>query len=186
MKRTFDLFLASVLIILLFVPLFVIAIVIKLNSEGPVLFSSERIGQGNCLFRMLKFRSMKVGTPLVGTHLLEDPKSAMTTIGSYLRQWSLDELPQIWNILQGDMSFVGPRPALFNQADLIALRTEKSIDHMVPGITGWAQVNGRDELSIYDKVSFDQEYMLNQSFIFDLKILWLTYLKVIGKDNISH
>ena len=120
MKRTFDLFLASVLIILLFVPLFVIAIVIKLNSEGPVLFSSERIGQGNCLFRMLKFRSMKVGTPLVGTHLLEDPKSAMTTIGSYLRQWSLDELPQIWNILQGDMSFVGPRPALFNQADLIA------------------------------------------------------------------
>lgn len=186
MKRTFDLLLAIILIVILSVPFFIVAIVIRLSSDGPVFFSSNRVGKANRLFKMLKFRSMKLGTPIVGTHLLEDPKKALTPIGRHLRQWSIDEIPQIWNILQGDMSFVGPRPALFNQADLIALRTEKSIDRMVPGITGWAQVNGRDELSIYDKVSFDQEYMLNQSFIFDLKILWLTYLKVIGKDNISH
>jgi O-antigen biosynthesis protein WbqP len=144
------------------------------------------VGKGNRHFKMFKFRSMKLGTPIVGTHLLEDPKKALTPIGRYLRQWSIDELPQIWNILQGDMSFVGPRPALYNQADLIALRTEKSIDSMVPGLTGWAQINGRDELSIYDKVSYDQEYMLRQSFNFDLKILWLTYLKVIHKESISH
>ena len=186
MKRTFDLLLASLLIFILLVPFCMIAIAIKLSSDGPVLFCSERVGQGNVLFKMLKFRSMKVGTPLVGTDLLVDPKNALTPIGSYLRQWSLDELPQIWNILQGDMSFVGPRPALFNQVDLIKLRTEKSIHSMVPGLTGWAQVNGRDELNIDDKVSLDHEYMLKQSFNFDLKILWLTYLKVIRKESISH
>jgi|TARA_B110000240_G_C13371211_1_gene398290 O-antigen biosynthesis protein WbqP len=186
MKRTFDLLLAIILIIILIVPMFIVVIVIKLSSNGPVFFSSNRVGKGNRHFKMFKFRSMKLGTPIVGTHLLEDPKKALTPIGRYLRQWSIDELPQIWNILQGDMSFVGPRPALYNQADLIALRTEKSIDSMVPGLTGWAQINGRDELSIYDKVSYDQEYMLRQSFNFDLKILWLTYLKVIHKESISH
>ena len=186
MKRTFDLLLAIILIIILIVPMFILVIVIKLSSNGPVFFSSNRVGKGNRHFKMFKFRSMKLGTPIVGTHLLEDPKKALTPIGRYLRQWSIDELPQIWNILQGDMSFVGPRPALYNQADLIALRTEKSIDSMVPGLTGWAQINGRDELSIYDKVSYDQEYMLRQSFNFDLKILWLTYLKVIHKESISH
>jgi O-antigen biosynthesis protein WbqP len=129
---------------------------------------------------------MKTGTPEVGTHLLEDPVNALTPIGSFLRHSSIDELPQIWNIFKGDMSFVGPRPALFNQADLISLRTEKSIDSMVPGLTGWAQVNGRDELTIYDKVALDHEYMLKQSFNFDLKILWLTYLIVIRKESISH
>ena len=164
MKRTFDLLLAIILIIILIVPMFIVVIVIKLSSNGPVFFSSNRVGKGNRHFKMFKFRSMKLGTPIVGTHLLEDPKKALTPIGRYLRQWSIDELPQIWNILQGDMSFVGPRPALYNQADLIALRTEKSIDSMVPGLTGWAQINGRDELSIYDKVSYDQEYMLRLPF----------------------
>jgi O-antigen biosynthesis protein WbqP len=135
---------------------------------------------------MLKFRSMKMGTPTVGTHLLSAPHKALTPLGSFLRQSSIDELPQLWNIIQGDMSFVGPRPALFNQVDLIRLRTEKSIETIVPGLTGWAQVNGRDELTIHEKVSFDEEYMHKQSFNFDLKILWLTYLKVIGKKNISH
>ena len=186
MKRTFDLLLVIILTIILLVPIFIVAVIIKLSGDGPILFSSERVGQNNHLFKMLKFRSMMIGTPIVGSDLLVDPEKALTPIGRYLRHWSIDELPQIWNIFLGEMSFVGPRPALFNQVDLIRLRTEKSIETMVPGLTGWAQVNGRDELTIHEKVSFDEEYMHKQSFNFDLKILWLTYLKVIGKKNISH
>jgi len=186
MKRSFDLFLACILIFILFIPMLIVALAVKLNSEGPVLFVSDRVGQNNHLFKMLKFRSMKLGTPTVGTHLLIEPEKALTPLGSYLRQSSIDELPQLWNIIQGDMSFVGPRPALYNQSDLIALRKEKAIDSILPGLTGWAQINGRDELNISDKVSYDHEYMLKQSFNLDLKILWFTFLKVIGKDQISH
>ena len=186
MKRSFDLLLASMLILILFIPMLIVSIGIKLSSDGPILFVSDRVGQNNHLFKMLKFRTMKIGTPSVATHLLIDPQNALTPLGSLLRQSSMDELPQIWNIIQGDMSFVGPRPALYNQSDLIALRTERAIDSMLPGLTGWAQINGRDELNIFDKVSYDHEYMLKQSFNLDLKILWFTFLKVIGKDKISH
>jgi|TARA_B110000090_G_scaffold191043_1_gene223356 O-antigen biosynthesis protein WbqP len=186
MKRMFDCVLATTLAIVLLVPMILFGIAIKFNSKGPIFFVSDRVGQGNHLFKMIKFRSMKIGTPIVSTDLLDEPKRFLTSIGSFLRRTSVDELPQIWNILCGDMSFVGPRPALFNQVDLIKLRTEKSIDSMLPGLTGWAQVNGRDELTIDDKVSLDHEYMLKQSFNFDLKILWLTYLKVIRKESISH
>ena len=186
MKRSFDLLLACMLILILFIPMLVVSIGIKLSSDGPILFVSDRVGQNNHLFKMLKFRTMKIGTPSVATHLLIDPQNALTPLGSLLRQSSMDELPQIWNIIQGDMSFVGPRPALYNQSDLIALRTERAIDSMLPGLTGWAQINGRDELNIFDKVSYDHEYMLKQSFNLDLKILWFTFLKVIGKDKISH
>ena len=186
MKRSFDLLLACMLILILFIPMLIVTIGIKLSSDGPILFVSDRVGQNNHLFKMLKFRTMKIGTPSVATHLLIDPQNALTPLGSLLRQSSMDELPQIWNIIQGDMSFVGPRPALYNQSDLIALRTERAIDSMLPGLTGWAQINGRDELNIFDKVSYDHEYMLKQSFNLDLKILWFTFLKVIGKDKISH
>ena len=186
MKRSFDLLLACMLILILFIPMLIVSIGIKLSSDGPILFVSDRVGQNNHLFKMLKFRTMKIGTPSVATHLLIDPQNALTPLGSLLRQSSMDELPQIWNIIQGDMSFVGPRPALYNQSDLIALRTERAIDSMLPGLTGWAQINGRDELNIFDKVSYDHEYMLKQSFNLDLKILWFTFLKVIGKDKISH
>ena len=186
MKRSFDLLLACMLILILFIPMLIVTIGIKLSSDGPILFVSDRVGQNNHLFKMLKFRTMKIGTPSVATHLLIDPQNALTPLGSLLRQSSMDELPQIWNIIQGDMSFVGPRPALYNQSDLIALRTERAIDSMLPGLTGWAQINGRDELNIFDKVSYDHEYMLKQSFNLDLKILWFTFLKVIGRDKISH
>ena len=186
MKRSFDLLLAFMLILILFIPMLILSIGIKLSSDGPILFISERVGQDNHLFKMLKFRSMKMGTPTVATDLLIDPHNALTPLGSFLRQSSMDELPQLWNIIQGDMSFVGPRPALFTQAELISLRREKSIDSLLPGLTGWAQINGRDELTTVDKVSFDHEYLLKQSFNFDLKILWLTSLKVIGKNSISH
>ena len=186
MKRIFDFILAFTLAVILLIPILIMSLVIKLNSKGPIFFVSERVGQDNHLFKMIKFRSMKIDTPIVSTDLLIDPRKFLTSIGSFLRRSSVDELPQIWNILNGDMSFVGPRPALFNQVELIALRTEKSIHNMVPGLTGWAQVNGRDELSISDKVNLDHDYMLRQSFNFDLKILWLTYLKVIRKENISH
>ena len=186
MKRIFDFILAFTLAVILLIPILIMSLVIKLNSKGPIFFVSERVGQDNHLFKMIKFRSMKIDTPIVSTDLLIDPRNFLTSIGSFLRRSSVDELPQIWNILNGDMSFVGRRPALFNQVELIDLRTEKSIHNMVPGLTGWAQVNGRDELSIYDKVNLDHEYMLRQSFNFDLKILWLTYLKVIRKESISH
>ena len=183
MKRTFDLLLAIILIVILSVPFFIVAIVIRLSSDGPVFFSSNRVGKANRLFKMLKFRSMKLGTPIVGTHLLEDPKKALTPIGRHLRQWSIDEIPQIWNILQGDMSFVGPRPALFNQADLIALRTEKSIDRMVPGITGWAQVNGfrgksPSNNNMKKRMEHDLWYMNNWSIWLDLYIILKTFYKM--------
>jgi len=171
---------------LLLPPILVIAILVRLTSKGPALYWSDRVGQQNDIFRMPKFRSMKVDTPAVATHLLVDPKTALTSIGDFLRKSSLDELPQIWSILKGDMSFVGPRPALFNQDDLIKLRTEKGVDELMPGLTGWAQINGRDELPISQKVALDVEYAQEKSFIFDLKILWLTFIKVVKKDGVSH
>jgi len=171
---------------LLAVPMFLVAIIIYLTSRGPMLYWSDRVGQSNVLFKMPKFRTMRVGTPAVATHLMTDSHVFLSPIGAFLRRTSLDELPQLFSILKGDMSFVGPRPALFNQDDLIALRKEKGVDKFLPGVTGWAQVNGRDELSIPDKVALDLEYIQRQSFWFDIKILWMTLLKVIKRDNVSH
>ncbi|WP_151448081.1 sugar transferase [Lacisediminimonas profundi] len=186
MKRTFDLLLAIVAGLILLLPLAAVALAIRLTSPGPVLYWSDRIGRGNHIFRMPKFRSMRVGTPAVATHLLANPEAHLTPIGSFLRKSSLDELPQLWSIFNGDMSFVGPRPALFNQDDLIALRTEQGIHELVPGLTGWAQVNGRDDLPIPDKVKLDAEYLRSRSFLLDLKILWLTAAKVLARDGVSH
>jgi O-antigen biosynthesis protein WbqP len=163
-----------------------IAIYVCLSSKGPVLYWSDRIGKNNVIFRMPKFRTMLIDTPVVATHLLDDPDSCLSPIGGFLRRTSLDELPQLISVLKGDMSFVGPRPALFNQDDLIMLRKEKSVDKLLPGITGWAQINGRDVLSIPDKVALDVEYVWRQSFLFDLKILWMTFLKVIKRTGVSH
>ena len=186
MKRFVDL--AIVLLSgLLFSALFiVISIVIKLTSKGSVLYWSDRVGRNNVTFRMPKFRTMKMGTPAVATHLLTDPKSVLTSPGEFLRKSSLDELPQLWCILKGDMSLVGPRPALFNQDSLIALRTKKGVHEILPGLTGWAQINGRDELSIHQKVALDVEYVQKQSFCFDIIILWLTFLKVLLRAGVSH
>tara|TARA_B100001964_G_C14106489_1_gene541793 strand:- start:94 stop:654 length:561 start_codon:yes stop_codon:yes gene_type:complete len=186
MKRLFDLILSTILIFSLLVPMLFISLLIRLTSKGPVLYWSDRIGLNNSIYKMPKFRSMKVDTPEMATHLMLNPEKFLSPIGGFLRRSSLDELPQLISILKGDMSFVGPRPALFNQDDLIALRLEKGLDKLLPGLTGWAQVNGRDELSISDKVAFEVEYMQNQSFWFDLKILWLTFLKVINKKGVSH
>jgi len=186
MKRVFDLVLATVVGLILFPPIILTAILVKLTSKGAVFYWSDRVGKHNKTFKMPKFRSMKIDTPAVATHLLIDPKSALTSIGDFLRKSSLDELPQLWSILKGDMSFVGPRPALFNQDDLIALRTAKGVDKLVPGLTGWAQINGRDELPIPDKVALDVEYLHKQAFWFDIKILWLTFLKVLQRDGVSH
>jgi O-antigen biosynthesis protein WbqP len=163
-----------------------IAIAVRLTSEGAVVYWSDRVGKNNVIFKMPKFRSMRIGTPDVATHLLGNPDSYLSPIGGFLRSTSLDELPQLYSILKGDMSFVGPRPALFNQNDLITLRTENGVNNLFPGITGWAQVNGRDELSITDKVDLDVEYVHYQSFWFDMKILWMTLLKVIKRDGVSH
>lgn len=185
-KRLFDLLLAVLVGCLLAVPLLLVALAVRLTSKGPVLYWSERVGRNNDIFRMPKFRSMRVGTPAVATHLLADPASYLTPIGSFLRRSSLDELPQLWSVLKGDMSFVGPRPALFNQDDLIALRTHNGVHQLVPGLTGWAQVNGRDELPIPEKVKFDAEYMRRQSLAFDVYILWLTFVKVLRGDGVSH
>jgi len=186
MKRLFDLVLALIAACLLIVPIVVVAVLVKLTSKGPALYWSDRVGMHNTIFKMPKFRSMKVETPAVATHLLLDPGIVLTPVGDFLRKNSLDELPQLWCILKGEMSFVGPRPALFNQDDLILLRTEKGVDKVVPGLTGWAQVNGRDELPIPEKVVLDVEYMERQSFWFDMKILWLTVLKVVRRDGVSH
>jgi len=186
MKRLFDLFLAVNAAIVLLVPIFVVAILVRVTSKGPALYWSDRVGINNAIFKMPKFRSMKVDTPAVATHLLKDPKSVLTPIGDFLRKSSLDELPQLWCILKGDMSFVGPRPALFNQDDLIGLRTEKKVHELLPGLTGWAQVNGRDELPIPQKIDLDVEYLQCRSFFFDIKILWLTFVKVIKRDGVSH
>jgi O-antigen biosynthesis protein WbqP len=186
MKRLFDLLLALLVACILIIPIIITAIVIKLTSKGPALYWSDRVGKDNQLFKMPKYRSMNIDTPAVATHLLADPKSVLTPIGNFLRRSSMDELPQLWSILKGDMSFVGPRPALFNQDDLIELRTKQGVDKLLPGLTGLAQVNGRDELPIQQKVAFDVEYLKYQSFCFDIKILWLTFLKVLQRDGVSH
>ncbi|WP_188380281.1 sugar transferase [Oxalicibacterium faecigallinarum] len=186
MKRCFDLLLALCAAVMLCLPVLLVAVAVRLSSRGPVLYWSDRVGIHNRIFRMPKFRSMRVDTPAVATHLLSDPKQFLTPIGSFLRQSSLDELPQLWSIFKGDMSFVGPRPALFNQNDLIAIRTELGIDKLRPGLTGWAQINGRDELPIPQKVQLDYEYLQRQSLVFDLKILVLTFYKVLSKDGITH
>jgi len=186
MKRAFDLLLCMLALAFLFIPLLLIYLAVKVTSTGPAIYWSQRVGRYNQLFNMPKFRSMRVDTPAVATHLLADPINYLTPIGSFLRKSSLDELPQLWSILKGDMSFVGPRPALFNQDDLIALRTEAQVHLLTPGLTGWAQVNGRDELPIPDKVKLDVEYMHRQSLGFDIYILWLTCLKVIKRDGVSH
>jgi O-antigen biosynthesis protein WbqP len=186
MKRLIDLILTLVAALLLLLPVFMVSVLVKLTSKGPVLYWSDRVGKNNAIFKMPKFRSMKVDTPVVATHLLGDPKSVLTPVGDFLRKSSLDELPQLWCILKGDMSFVGPRPALFNQDDLIALRTEKGVHDLVPGLTGWAQINGRDELPIPQKVVLDVEYLHHQSLWLDIKIIWLTFIKVIKKDGVSH
>jgi O-antigen biosynthesis protein WbqP len=186
MKRIFDLILASALTVLLSVPMLIIAILIKTVSKGPVLFWTERIGINNTIFRMAKFRTMKLNTPQVATHLMEKPDEYLISRGSFLRKYSLDEIPQLFNILKGDMSFVGPRPALFNQDDLVQLRTEKNIHRLIPGVTGWAQVNGRDELPIPVKVSFDEHYLKCRSFALDIYIILLTILKAIRREGVSH
>lgn len=186
MKRLFDLFLGLTAGVILILPIMVVAAAVRLTSPGPALYWSDRVGRHNRIFRMPKFRSMRIGTPAVATHLLQDPGAWLTPIGAFLRKTSLDELPQLWSILVGDMSFVGPRPALFNQDNLVALRTEHGVHELVPGLTGWAQVNGRDELPIPDKVALDVEYLRRRSFLFDLRILWLTVVKVIRRDGVSH
>ena len=186
MKRLFDFQLAVIVFILLAVPIILAAIAVRITSKGGVLHWSDRIGRDNAVFKMPKFRSMLIDTPSVATHLLDNPDSYLSPIGGFLGRSSLDELPQLFSVLKGDMSFVGPRPALFNQDDLTALRSEKRLDKLLPGITGWAQVNGRDELSIPDKVAFDVEYLNRQSFWFDMKTLWMTFLKVAKRDGVSH
>lgn len=186
MKRLFDLVLALGVGVFLLIPVLMVALAVRLTSKGPALYWSDRIGRHNRIFKMPKFRSMRIDTPAVATHLLQNPNQWLTPIGSFLRKSSLDELPQLWSILKGDMSFVGPRPALFNQDDLIALRTEKGVHELVPGLTGWAQVNGRDELPTLQKVELDAEYLRRRSFLFDLKILWMTALKVVARDGVSH
>lgn len=186
MKRSFDLILALVASSLLVLPIAAIALAVRLTSPGPVIYWSDRVGRHNRIFKMPKFRSMSIDTPAVATHLLQNPEQWLTPLGLFLRKSSLDELPQLWSIIKGDMSFVGPRPALFNQDDLIALRTEKGVHELLPGLTGWAQVNGRDELPIPQKVQLDAEYLQRQSFLFDLKIIWMTALKVVARDGVSH
>ena len=186
MKRVFDIFFSCLAALILFVPVLLVAIAVRFTSKGPALYWSDRVGRNNVIFNMPKFRSMRVGTPAVATHLLPDARSHLTPIGSFLRKSSLDELPQLWSILAGNMSFVGPRPALFNQQDLIALRTEQGVHTLVPGLTGWAQVNGRDELPIPEKVKLDVAYLQRQSLWFDIHILWLTFVKVLRRDRVSH
>ncbi len=186
LKRAVDLFLAVVASIILIVPIAVVAVCVRLTSPGPALYWSNRVGRRNVIFRMPKFRSMRIDTPTVATHLLEDPSRYLTPIGGFLRKSSLDELPQLWCILKGEMSFVGPRPALYNQDDLIALRTAKGVDALLPGLTGWAQVNGRDELPIPQKVEFDVDYLRRRSFVMDMRILAMTVGKVLGSKGITH
>ncbi len=186
MKRLFDLVLGITSLIVLAAPMLAIALLVKLTSSGPVLYWSSRVGQGNKNFMMPKFRTMRVKTPQVATHLLLDPEQYLTPLGHLLRISSLDELPQLYNILKGELSFVGPRPALFNQSDLVALRTEKGIHHLLPGLTGWAQINGRDELPIFLKVNFDEHYLKHRSLFFDVKIIFMTFFKVLRAEGIKH
>ncbi len=186
MKRGFDVCLALCALLLLIVPIIIVAFLVRITSKGSILYWSDRVGRCNHLFRMPKFRTMRVDTPAVATHLLADPEQFLTPVGSFLRKSSLDELPQLWSIIRGDMSFVGPRPALFNQDDLVALRTQYGVDKLVPGLTGWAQINGRDELPIPEKVKLDVDYLHQQSFTLDLKIILMTFLKVLRRDGIKH
>jgi len=186
MKRFFDFLLAIVLILIFSIPLLLLCLLVRLTSKGSALYWSDRVGRHSHIFKMAKLRTMKVDSPVVATHLLSNPQSLLTPVGSFLRKSSLDELPQLWNIFIGDMSFVGPRPALFNQHDLIELRALKGLDELRPGLTGWAQVNGRDELAIPEKVKLDEAYLHQQSFLFDMKILYLTFLKVVRQDDVTH
>ena len=186
MKRFSDLFFALIASTLLLIPIVIVSLLVRFTSVGPVIYWSDRVGRGNKIFKMPKFRTMRVDTPAVATHLLPDPKKFLTPIGSFLRKSSLDEFPQLWSIIIGDMSFVGPRPALFNQNDLIELRTEHGVDQLLPGLTGWAQINGRDTLPILEKVKLDVEYLQRCSFLLDIKIMFLTFLKVIRRDGIAH
>ncbi|WDZ96613.1 sugar transferase [Herbaspirillum sp. WKF16] len=185
-KRLFDIVCALLLAVVLLIPFILVALAVKLSSHGPALYWSERVGRRNSTFGMPKFRTMRIDTPAVATHLLSNPDQYLTPIGGVLRKTSLDELPQLWSILVGDMSFVGPRPALFNQYDLIELRTQAGVDSILPGLTGWAQINGRDELSIPEKVKLDAEYLRRRSFLFDIRIMWQTFMKVVRRDGISH
>jgi len=185
-KRFFDVIIFFVALCLFSLPLLLISLLVKLTSKGPVIYWSDRVGKDNTIFRMPKFRTMRADTPAVATHLLDDPDSYLTPVGNFLRKSSLDELPQLYNIIRGEMSVVGPRPALFNQDDLVELRTEKGVHTLTPGLTGWAQINGRDELPIPVKVDFDEYYLKNKSFFFDLKIIWMTFVKVIKREGVSH
>ncbi len=185
-KRLMDISLAGLAAVVLAVPMAVIAVLVKITSSGPVLHWSDRVGQNNAIFKMPKFRTMKIGTPDLATHLMTQPEAYLTPIGPFLRKTSLDELPQLWSILKGDMSVVGPRPALHNQEDLVALRTAAGVHVLTPGLTGWAQVNGRDELPIPEKVKLDTEYLQRRSISFDLTILWLTFIRVVQRDSVSH
>ena len=186
MKRIIDILVGLLLLALLGIPMLLVCFAIRLTSKGSVLYWSDRVGSQNVIFKMPKFRTMRNDTPQLATHLMNEPDAYLTPIGGFLRRSSLDEIPQLWSILKGDMSFVGPRPALFNQDDLVALRTKKGVDKLMPGLTGWAQVNGRDELPIPEKVALDVEYMERQSFLFDMYILWLTVVKVVRRDGVSH
>jgi O-antigen biosynthesis protein WbqP len=185
-KRIFDLIMCIILICLLFFPMVIISIMILFTSKGSILFWSDRIGNNNKVFKMPKFRTMLMNVPVVATHLIKNSDELLSPIGGFLRRFSLDEFPQLFSILKGDMSFVGPRPALYNQFDLIEMRKVKRIDRLTPGLTGWAQINGRDNISLSDKVDLDFEYLQRKSFIFDLKIIKLTILKVIKRDDVSH
>jgi len=186
MKRTVDIFFSLLAFVCFAIPMLIIAILVKLTSKGPVLYWSKRIGRNNRIFKMPKFRTMRSDTPVVATHLLTDPDCWLTPIGNFLRKSSLDELPQLFSILTGDMSIVGPRPALFNQDDLIALRTKKGVHILVPGLTGWAQINGRDELPIPVKVDFDVYYLNNLSLLLDIRIIFRTFMKVLKSDGVKH
>ena len=186
MKRHFDLIMSLVLLALLLAPMLLVALLVKITSRGPVLYWSERVGKNNRIFKMPKFRTMRTDTPELATHLLRDPDSYLTPIGRFLRKSSLDELPQLFSILKGDMTLVGPRPALFNQDDLVALRTEKGVHRLTPGLTGWAQINGRDELPIPVKVDFDLYYLRHRSFLLDVGILVLTFVKVLRREGVQH
>lgn len=186
MSRLIDILLAIFCLGVFLIPLLVIAILVRMTSHGPALYWSDRIGRNNEIFRMPKFRSMRVDTPAVATHLMSDPDAYLTPLGKFLRRTSLDELPQLYSIIKGDMGFVGPRPALFNQDDLIELRTTQGVHLLRPGLTGLAQINGRDDLAIPDKVALDADYARRRSFLLDLKILWLTFLRVLRKDGVSH
>jgi len=186
MKRQFDIVLAFIALIISIVPMLIVALLVKLTSKGPILYWSDRVGRNNNIFKMPKFRTMRIDTPAVATHLLTNPNQFLTPVGHFLRKSSLDELPQLFSIIKGDMSFVGPRPALFNQDDLIELRTQKGVHVLTPGLTGWAQINGRDELPIPVKVEFDRWYLEHRSFLLDLKIIFLTFAKVLRKEGVTH